>query len=191
MPVTMPRDSDGKMRLGGSNAARLQPHHPVDERGRLHGAPELDPFAEQRIVEKRRVEFSNEKEKRRCRKRSLTATRLRRQDKSRTLLGYRMGRMAKENNLWIQGAQVGTTLLRATTRWKKCAPSNLEAPPPKRDDDLRVRPGRTRAMRPSAPSHSLPSVPSQTFESGFGANMIHWWPDGQATANRAAAQIAH
>jgi hypothetical protein len=34
-------------------------------------------------------------------------------------------------------------------------------------------------------------VPSQTFESGFGANMIHWWPDGQATANRAPAQIAH
>jgi hypothetical protein len=38
---------------------------------------------------------------------------------------------------------------------------------------------------------NIASVPSQTFESGFGANMIHWWPDGQATANRAAAQIAH
>jgi hypothetical protein len=77
MPVTMPRDSDGKMRRGGSNAARLQPHHPVDERGRLHGAPELEPFAEQRIAAKIRVEFTNAKEKRRCRKRSPTATRKR------------------------------------------------------------------------------------------------------------------
>ena len=82
VPVTMSRDSDGKMRLGGSNAARMQPHLPVDERGRLHGAPELDPKAEQRIAAKIRVEFSNAKEKRRCRKSVLTATRLRRQDKA-------------------------------------------------------------------------------------------------------------
>ena len=68
MPVMMPRESDGKMRRGGSNSARLQPYNPVDERGRLHGALELDPKAEQRIVEKRRVEFSNAKEKRRWRK---------------------------------------------------------------------------------------------------------------------------
>ena len=84
--------------------------------------------------------------------------RLERQDKSRTSLGYRMGRKAKENNLWIQGAQVGTTLLRATTRWKKCVPNNLEALPMKRGDDLRVRPGRTRATRPSTPSQSLPRL---------------------------------
>jgi hypothetical protein len=125
MPVTMPRDSDGKMRLGGSNAARLQPHHPVDERGRLHGAPELDPFAEQRIVEKRRVEFSNEKEKRRCRKRSLTATRLRRQDKSRTLLGGRMSRKSRNNNARGKGAHVTITLVKAIIRWEICELDNL------------------------------------------------------------------
>src|SRR4030081_1223257 len=74
VPVMMPRESDGKLRRDGSETAKpLRPDstkHSVDERGRLHSAPELDPFAEQRIVEKRRVVFSNAKEKRRCRKRS-------------------------------------------------------------------------------------------------------------------------
>ncbi|MGQ0446068.1 MAG: hypothetical protein ACT4O2_13325, partial [Beijerinckiaceae bacterium] len=65
LPVMMPRDSDGKLRRGGSETVQpVRPDsmkHPVDEHGRLHGAPELDPTAEQRIVEKRRVEFSNAK----------------------------------------------------------------------------------------------------------------------------------
>jgi hypothetical protein len=125
MPVTMPRDSDGKMRLGGLNAARMQPHHPVDERGRLHGAPELDPFAEQRIAAKLRVDFSNVKEKRRCRKSSLTATRLRRQDKSRTLLGDRMGKKSRNNNVHGKGALPAITLLNVIIRWEFCELDNL------------------------------------------------------------------
>ncbi len=32
---------------------------------------------------------------------------------------------------------------------------------------------------------------SQTFESRFGANMVHLRPDGQATANRVPTQSAH
>jgi hypothetical protein len=82
VPVIMPRESDRELRRDGSET--VQPDRldsmkrPVDECGRLHGAPELDPKAKQRIVEKSRVEFSNAKEKRRCRKSSPTATRLRR-----------------------------------------------------------------------------------------------------------------
>jgi len=45
VPVMMPRESDGKLRRGGSETAwPVRPDstkHPVDERGRLHGAPEL------------------------------------------------------------------------------------------------------------------------------------------------------
>jgi hypothetical protein len=50
MPVTLPRESDGKMRRDGSGAAWfLQPDgekHPVDERGRVHGAPEFSTVPE-------------------------------------------------------------------------------------------------------------------------------------------------
>jgi hypothetical protein len=48
-----------------------------------------------------------------------------RQDKSRTLLGYQMGRKAKENSLRIKGAWAGITLPRATIRWEYCEPYNL------------------------------------------------------------------
>ena len=86
VPVMMPRKSDGKLRRDGSETVQpVRPDsmkHPVDERGRLHGAPELDPKAEQRIVEKHRVVFSNEKEKRRWGTRRARQARLRRQDKS-------------------------------------------------------------------------------------------------------------
>jgi hypothetical protein len=120
MPVTMLRDSDGKMRLGGSNAARLQPHHPVDERGRMHGVPELSAFAEQRIAAKIRVEFTNAKEKRRWGTRRAKRSRLRRQDKSRTLLGCRMGRKSRNNNVRGKGAHGSITLLNAIIRWEVC-----------------------------------------------------------------------
>jgi len=41
LPVIVLRHSDGKMRRGGSWAASRQRQCPVDERGRLHGAPGL------------------------------------------------------------------------------------------------------------------------------------------------------
>lgn len=47
MPVTLPRESDGNMRRGGSDVVwLLQPSDEksaVDERGRVHSAPELSP----------------------------------------------------------------------------------------------------------------------------------------------------
>lgn len=92
MPVMMPRGSDGKMRRDAQRSNLMQPHHPVDKRERLHGALELGPKAEQRIVEKRRDEFSNAKGKPRCRKSRLTEARLRWQDKSRKVLGGRTDR---------------------------------------------------------------------------------------------------
>ncbi|RUV60874.1 hypothetical protein EOA85_08540 [Mesorhizobium sp. M5C.F.Ca.IN.020.29.1.1] len=43
LPVTLLRQTDGKVRYDGSSAAFVQPINPVAERGRLHGASELVP----------------------------------------------------------------------------------------------------------------------------------------------------
>ena len=53
LPVMMLRQSDGKMRRDGSSAARPQPIQPVDERGGLHGAPELSAVVAERTAAKR------------------------------------------------------------------------------------------------------------------------------------------
>ena len=69
MPVTLPRESDGKMRRDGSGAVWfLQPgdqKHPVNERGRVHGRPGLSTIATLPLAAKNRVECRNEEEKRR------------------------------------------------------------------------------------------------------------------------------
>ncbi len=58
LPVMMPRRSDGKMRRDGSTAAFVQHHNPVDERGGVHGVPELSFDVEQRVAEKTIVYFN-------------------------------------------------------------------------------------------------------------------------------------
>jgi hypothetical protein len=83
VPVMLLRRSDGKTRRDGSRAATWQPDYPVDERGRLHGAPGLAVVEEPRILARIRGP---------CRKRERNGEwvrerrlvdRLRRQDKSR------------------------------------------------------------------------------------------------------------
>jgi hypothetical protein len=78
-----PRESDGKMRRDGSDAAHGQPQHPVAERGGVHGAPELSPRMVERIADKISVVCSSRKEKRRWRKQRPNNGRLGGQDKSR------------------------------------------------------------------------------------------------------------
>ena len=82
VPVTMLRQSDGKVRRDGSSAADVQPKHPVDERGRVHGASELEACEQPRIAENRFVYLRILKEKRRWRKEQRKHDRLRGQDKS-------------------------------------------------------------------------------------------------------------
>ena len=65
VPVMMPRRSDGNMRRGGSTAARTQHKHPVDERGGVHGVPELSAKADKRVAGKISVVLKTGKEKRR------------------------------------------------------------------------------------------------------------------------------
>jgi hypothetical protein len=65
MPVTMPRQSDGKLRRDGSNAAITQPKHPVDERGRVHGASDLNASRSEYAIENSFVYHRKRKEKRR------------------------------------------------------------------------------------------------------------------------------
>lgn len=68
VPGTMPRPSDGKMRRDGSSAATVQPEHPVDERGGVHGAPELEARQRQRAIANCIVYIHRHKEKRRWQK---------------------------------------------------------------------------------------------------------------------------
>lgn len=81
LPVTMLRQSDGKVRHDGSSAARAQSIEPVAERGRLHGASDLEVRERQRAAEKNVVYLRGRKEKRRWRKEPRKHDRLRRQDK--------------------------------------------------------------------------------------------------------------
>ena len=54
-------------------------------------------------------------------RKALTRTaRLERQDKSRTLLGGRMGKKSRNNNVRGKGAHVTITLLNAIIRWEFC-----------------------------------------------------------------------
>ena len=81
MPVTMLRQSDGKLRHDGSGAANVQPDHPVDERGGVHGAPELERSERQRVEENSVVCYRSHKEKRRWPKDQQKHDRLGGQDK--------------------------------------------------------------------------------------------------------------
>jgi len=51
----MHRRSDGKVRRDSLSAAFAQPQHAVDERGGLHGAPELLPVAQRSVAGSRKV----------------------------------------------------------------------------------------------------------------------------------------
>jgi len=81
LPVTLPRESDGNMRRDGSDVVwLLQPSDEksaVDERGGVHGAPELSPVKELLAAEKFRVDYRATTERRRCRRSRRTCTRLR------------------------------------------------------------------------------------------------------------------
>ncbi len=81
MPVTMPRQSDGKLHRDGSGAANMQPKHPVTECGRVRGASELHANERKRIIEYRFVYHRRRKEKRRWMQSLAKYDRLRGQDK--------------------------------------------------------------------------------------------------------------
>ncbi len=87
LPVTLPRESDGNMRRSGSDVVwLLQPSdkkQAVDERGRVHGAPELSPVKELLVDETFRVDSRLRSERRRCRRSRRKCTRLRGQDTRR------------------------------------------------------------------------------------------------------------
>jgi hypothetical protein len=57
--------SDGKVRHDGSSAAQVQPKHPVDERGGLLAASELEAHELRRPLAKVVAYYRNHEEKRR------------------------------------------------------------------------------------------------------------------------------
>ncbi len=81
LPVTMLRQTDGKVRHDGSSAAFVQPKQPVAERGRLHGASELNGQKRNRSAENRLVYYRIREEERRWRQNLAKHNRLRWQDK--------------------------------------------------------------------------------------------------------------
>ena len=83
VPVMLRRHSDGKMHRDGSSAASLQPDHPVDERGRLHGAPGLAVIVEHGVAARIRGPCRNQERNGKWLRERRLADRLRRQDKSR------------------------------------------------------------------------------------------------------------
>ncbi|MGO9235639.1 MAG: hypothetical protein ACLP4V_16820 [Methylocella sp.] len=64
-----------------------------------------------------------------ARKALTTMARLERQDKSRTLLGLRMGKIAKENNLRTKGARGAIKVVNGITRCHFSEPGTLRAKP--------------------------------------------------------------
>ena len=66
LPVTMLRQSDGKVRRDGSSAADVQPEHPVAERGGVQGASELEVRERRRAVANSIVYSRVRKDERRC-----------------------------------------------------------------------------------------------------------------------------
>jgi hypothetical protein len=81
LPVTMLRQSDGKVRHDGSSAANKQRNYAVAERGRLHGASELDARLRNHGMEYRIVYYRRLEEERRWQPSLSKYDRLRRQDK--------------------------------------------------------------------------------------------------------------
>jgi hypothetical protein len=81
LPVMMLRQPDGKVRHDGSRVANKQRCYAVAERGRLHGASELDARVRDRGLEHRIVYHRSLEEERRWEESRRKYDRLRRQDK--------------------------------------------------------------------------------------------------------------
>ena len=81
LPVTMLRQSDGKVRRDGSSAADVQPEHPVAERGGVQGASELEARERRRAVANSIVYSRIGKDERRCPQEQWKYDRLGGQDK--------------------------------------------------------------------------------------------------------------
>jgi hypothetical protein len=91
VPVTMLRQSDGKVRRDGSSAAKVQPEHPVAERGGVQGASELQAREQKRVVEQNAVYYRSQKEKRRWQKEQRQHDRLGGQDKKPHIAAWAVG----------------------------------------------------------------------------------------------------
>ena len=91
LPVTTFRQSDGKVRHDGSRAANKQRCYAVAERGRLHGASELDARVRDRGLEHRIVYYRSLEEERRWRESRGKYDRLRRQDKRQHIVLWAVG----------------------------------------------------------------------------------------------------
>ncbi len=87
---TLRRQTDGKLRHDGSSGAFVQPEAPVAERGRPHGASELDLGISDRDVEYRFVYYRTLEDDLRCCKGREKYDRLRWQDK-RPHIARRLG----------------------------------------------------------------------------------------------------
>ncbi|PRD40532.1 hypothetical protein C5748_26385 [Phyllobacterium phragmitis] len=112
VPVTMLRQSDGKLRRDGSGAAKVQPKHPVAERGRVQGASELENWRQTRDIEKKSVYLRRQKEKRRWQKEQRKRRQLRGQDKGNRHYVGPVSEMVVVCTL-VRGAASGTVVLAA------------------------------------------------------------------------------
>lgn len=112
LPVTMLRHSDGKVRHDGSSAAFMQPVDPVGERGRLHGASELDARIRNRGIAHRIVYYRRFGEERRWRISIQKHNRLRRLDKSAHIARWPVARFFRVPRRDAHIAPVGPNVRR-------------------------------------------------------------------------------
>ena len=119
VPVMWLRRSDGKLRRDGSRAALLQRHHPVDERGRLHGASGLAVVDEPRVLARIRGPCRSKGEVGQWVRQRSMLDRLRRQDKSRKVRTVGWVRNSIKSRLTANIASVSCNLPFSTTRhWR-------------------------------------------------------------------------
>jgi hypothetical protein len=119
VPVMWLRRSDGKLRRDGSRAALLQRHHPVDERGRLHGASGLAVVDEPRVLARIRGPCRSKGEVGQWVRQRSMLDRLRRQDKSRKVRTVGWVRNSARSRLFANIASVSGNLHFSTTCYRR------------------------------------------------------------------------
>ena len=101
VPVMWLRHSHGKMRRDGFPAASMQHVCPVDERGRVHGAPGLACGVEHRVLARIRGPCRNRGDERQWVRTRKKLDRLRGQDKARKVRAVGRGRKQQQTpTIW-------------------------------------------------------------------------------------------
>ncbi|RUW24043.1 hypothetical protein EN858_20100 [Mesorhizobium sp. M4B.F.Ca.ET.215.01.1.1] len=168
LPVTMHRQSDGKVRHDGSSAAFVQPINPVAERGRLHGASELDARTRHRSTENKFVYYRTEGEERRCRKDHRKHNRLRWLDKSPHIVCWPVGLFLGIFRCPAHIAVIRRNVRRTPKTLYRHPLFHVAGQRHGTERELRIRPGRIRSTRAQHAQAFIAQAPAVAKKAGGG-----------------------